>query len=35
VAHPAGVVVANRDDLTGADKVRLSRALGQTTIPGP
>jgi ubiquinone biosynthesis protein COQ4 len=29
VAHPAGVVVANRDDLP-ADGMRLARALGQT-----
>ena len=30
VAHPAGVVVANRDDLTPEEGMRLARALGQT-----
>ncbi|MEO7437146.1 MAG: Coq4 family protein, partial [Candidatus Binatia bacterium] len=29
VAHPAGVIVANRDDLTPEEGMRLSRALGQ------
>jgi ubiquinone biosynthesis protein COQ4 len=30
VAHPSGVVVANRDDLTPEEGMRLARALGQT-----
>jgi ubiquinone biosynthesis protein COQ4 len=29
VVHPEGIMVADRDDLTGADKARLSRALGE------
>ncbi len=32
VAHPAGVVVANRADLTAEEGMRLNRALGQTAL---
>ena len=31
VAHPEGVVVANREDLTPGEKARLERALGEST----
>jgi ubiquinone biosynthesis protein COQ4 len=31
IAHPEGVVVANREDLDPADKARLGRALGEAT----
>ena len=30
VAHPEGVVVANREDLTPEEGMRLARVLGQT-----
>lgn len=33
VAHPGGVVVANRDDLTAGERARLGRALG-AAAPG-
>jgi ubiquinone biosynthesis protein COQ4 len=32
VAHPKGVVVANRDDLTNHERSRLERALGATAV---
>jgi len=31
VAHPEGVMVANRDDLSPTEKARLGRALGEAT----
>lgn len=34
VAHPDGVVVANRDDLVPSERGRLDRALGQAATPG-
>lgn len=34
IAHPGGVVVANRDDLTGPDRARLDRVLGDAAAAG-
>ena len=34
VAHPEGVLVASREDLTPNEKARLNRALGQIGAPG-